>query len=67
MKPRLWPGLLWLYPVIEHGRKAKALMDELLVAHKKFLLKFAEKIAELEAEGVMITDETVRELCEKGL
>ncbi len=56
-----------LCPVIEHGRKAKALMDELLVAHKRYLPKFAEKIAELEAEGVKVTDETSRELCEKGL
>ena len=56
-----------LCPVINHGKKAKALMDEMLVAHKKYLPRFANKIAELEANGVTVQDETARELCEKGL
>ena len=42
-------------------------MDELLVAHKKYLPQFAEKIAELEAVGVTIKDDVARELTEQGL
>ena len=42
-------------------------MDELLLAHKKYLPQFADKIAELEAEGVTIKDDVVRELTEKGI
>ena len=45
----------------------KRVMDELLLAHKKYLPQFADKIAELEAEGVTIKDDVVRELTEKGL
>lgn len=56
-----------LCPVIEHGKKAKALMDEMLVANKKYLPRFADKIVELESAGVIIRDDTVRALCEQGL
>jgi 6-phospho-beta-glucosidase len=54
-------------PMVLHGRGARALLNEMLVAHKKYLPKFADKIAELEKEGVKVEDETARELCEKGL
>ena len=42
-------------------------LDELLLAHKKYLPQFAEKIAELEAAGVTIKDDVAREITEKGL
>ena len=42
-------------------------IDELLIANKQYLPQFANKIEELEAEGVTIKDDVVRELCEQGL
>ena len=56
-----------LNPQIPSGETAKRVLDELLIAHKKYLPQFAEKIAELEAEGVTIKDDVARELTEKGL
>ena len=54
-------------PLIRHGKGAKAMMDEMLVANEKYLPLFSEKIKELKDSGVIIHDETVRQLCEKGL
>jgi len=54
-------------PLVEHGKGAQDLLNEMLVAHKKYLPLFADKIKELEAAGVTVQDETARELCEKGL
>ena len=54
-------------PLVKHGKCAQALLDEMLVAHKKYLPQFAEQIAELEAKGVTVQDETARKLCEAGL
>ena len=56
-----------LNPQIPSGETAKRVLDELLIAHKKYLPQFAEKIAELEAAGVTIKDDVARELTEKGL
>ena len=56
-----------LNPQIPSGATAKRVLDELLLAHKKYLPQFADKIAELEAEGVTIKDDVARELTEKGL
>lgn len=56
-----------LNPVVNAGRGAQALLDEMLVANKRFLPRFRKKIEELERRGVTIKDETVRMLCEKGL
>lgn len=56
-----------LNPQVVSGQKAKNVLDELLIAHKKYLPQFADKIAELEAAGVTIKDPVVRELCEQGL
>ena len=56
-----------LNPQIVSGEKAKRIMDELLIAHKKYLPQFADKIAELEAEGVTIKDDVARELTKQGL
>ncbi|MFR7589999.1 MAG: 6-phospho-beta-glucosidase, partial [Longibaculum sp.] len=52
---------------VPSGANAKRVLDELLIAHKKYLPQFAKKIAELEAEGVTIKDDVARELTEKGL
>lgn len=54
-------------PQIVAGADAKQILDELLIAHKKYLPQFSEKIAELEAAGVTIKDEVVRQLCAEGL
>lgn len=57
----------YLNPQIPSGATAKRVMDELLVAHEKYLPQFAEDIARLKAEGVTIKDDVARELYEKGL
>lgn len=54
-------------PLVGHGKGAQELLDEMLVAHKKYLPLFADKIQELEASGVKVQDETARQLCERGL
>ena len=56
-----------LNPQVTSGLTAKRILDELLIAHKKYLPQFKDKIAELEASGVTIKDDVVREMCEKGL
>ena len=55
-----------LNPQIPSGENAKRVLDELLLAHKKYLPQFAAKIAELEAAGVTIKDDVARELVEDG-
>lgn len=49
-------------PLIPSGATAKRVLDELLIAHKKYLPQFAEKIAELEAAGVSVKDEVAKNL-----
>ena len=49
-------------PLIPSGATAKRVMDELFVAHKAYLPQFAAAIAKLEAEGITIKDEKVRDL-----
>ena len=56
-----------LNPQTPAGAEAKQVIDELLIAHKQYLPQFTEKIAELEAAGVTIKDDVVRDLCEQGL
>ena len=56
-----------LNPQIVAGEKMINVMNELLIAHKKYLPQFADKIAELEAAGVTIKDDIAKELTEKGL
>ncbi len=56
-----------LNPQIPSGESAKKVLDEMLLAHKRYLPQFADKIAELEAAGVTIKDDVARELTEKGL
>lgn len=56
-----------LNPMIPSGATAKRVLDELLIAHKKYLPQFTAKIAELEAGGVTIKDNVARGLTEQGL
>jgi 6-phospho-beta-glucosidase len=56
-----------LNPQVVSGAKAKRVLDELLIAHEKYLPQFADKIAQLKAEGVTIKDDIARELTEQGL
>lgn len=64
-------GLLFeaftLNPLVRNGREAQKVLNELLVAHEKYLPLFKEKIAELKKQGVETDDAVVRDLMEKGL
>lgn len=52
-----------LNPLIVSGETAKRVMDELMIAHKKYLPQFAGKIAQLEAAGIKVKDEVAASLC----
>ncbi len=54
-------------PQVEHGHVAQTVLDELLVAHEKYLPQFADKIAELKAAGVYPKDPVVQDLLKNGL
>ncbi|CQR25235.1 6-phospho-beta-glucosidase [Streptococcus varani] len=49
-------------PLIPAGATAKRVMDELFIAHKEHLPQFADTISKLEAQGITIKDEKVRDL-----
>ncbi|MEW9677676.1 6-phospho-beta-glucosidase [Lentibacillus sp. L22] len=49
-------------PLIPSGETAKRVLDELLIAHKKYLPQFAGKIVELEADGLTVKDEVAGNL-----
>jgi len=51
-------------PLIPSGQKAKDLLDEMLVANKKYLPQFADKIQELEANGVTVHDKVAAKIDE---
>ncbi|MBQ0064587.1 MAG: 6-phospho-beta-glucosidase [Firmicutes bacterium] len=53
-------------PMVEHGHVAQTVLDELLVAHEKYLPQFADKIAELKAAGVYPKDEVVKDIMVNG-
>lgn len=55
-----------LNPQIVSGATCKVILDELLVAHEKYLPQFADKIAELKAAGVGSKDPVVMELMAEG-
>ncbi len=55
-----------LNPQTVSGQSMVNVMNELLIAHKKYLPQFADKIAELEKQGVTIKDDIVREMVSKG-
>ena len=56
-----------LNPQTVSGQKMVNVLNELLIAHEKYLPQFADKIAKLKAAGVTIKDDVARELTEKGL
>jgi 6-phospho-beta-glucosidase len=55
-----------LNPLIESGADAKQILDELLVAHEKYLPQFQDAIDRLKKQGVMPQDKVVLELMAKG-
>ena len=57
----------FLNPLIPSGATAKQVLNEMLVAHKKFLPNFASVIEELEKKGVTIKDDVARDLTNQGL
>lgn len=56
-----------LNPQTVSGDTCKRVLNEMLIAHKKHLPQFAEKIAELEKQGITIKDDVARELTESGV
>lgn len=55
-----------LNPLIPSGTSAKCVLDELLLAHKKYLPNFAAVIKDLEKQGVKIKDEVISEMVKQG-
>ncbi len=55
-----------LNPLIRSGKTAQRILNELLIAHKKYLPQFKTKIEELEKAGVTIKDDVARKLTEQG-
>lgn len=53
-------------PLVRNGAEAKQVLDELLVAHEKYLPQFKEKIIELKAQGVASKDHVVVDLMKNG-
>lgn len=53
-------------PLISSGEDAKRVLDELLVAHERYLPQFAEKITELKAKGIASSDPVIVELMKNG-
>ena len=51
-----------LNPLIQSGAEAKTVLDELLVAHEKYLPQFADRINELKAKGIGSKDKIVTDL-----
>lgn len=52
-----------LNPLIASGETSKRVMNELLIAHKKYLPAFSDIITKLEEEGVCVMDEVAASLC----
>ncbi len=55
-----------LNPLIPSGSTARQVMNELLIAHERYLPRFAGTIRDLKEQGVTIRDERVRRLLEEG-
>ena len=51
-----------LNPLVTSGETGKRIMDELFIAHKKYLPNFKETIERLEKEDVTVQDEVARNL-----
>lgn len=63
-------GLVWqafeLNPMVSNGDRGEKVMNELFVAHEKYLPLFAEKIKELKEAGISPQDEVVKRLLKEG-
>lgn len=55
-----------LNPLVENGAVAEKVLNELFVAHEKYLPQFANIIANIKAKGVYPQDKTVQDLLAKG-
>lgn len=55
-----------LNPLVEHGLEAIDVLNELLIAHEKYLPQFKEKINELKQLGVASQDPVVIDLMKNG-
>ena len=55
-----------LNPLVENNGETQRVLDELLVAHAKYLPQFQDKIRELKARGVHCEDPVVMELMRPG-
>jgi 6-phospho-beta-glucosidase len=53
-------------PLIQKGGESKQVLNELLVAHEKYLPQFKEKIVELKNQGVETKDPVVADLMKNG-
>jgi len=53
-------------PLVKNGSEAKQVLNELLVAHEKYLPQFREKIVELKVNGVASKDPVVVDLMKNG-
>jgi 6-phospho-beta-glucosidase len=53
-------------PLVENGGEAIEVLNELLVAHEKYLPQFKEKIKELKAQGIESKDTIVVDLMKNG-
>ncbi|ADL50831.1 6-phospho-beta-glucosidase [Clostridium cellulovorans] len=53
-------------PLVQKGSEAIEVLNELLVAHERYLPQFKEKIAELKKQGVESKDSVVVELMKNG-
>lgn len=56
-----------LNPLITAGDNAVKVLNELMIAHKKYLPQFKSTIERLEKDGVTIKDEVVADLVKQGL
>ena len=55
-----------LNPMVENNEKTQLVLDEMLVAHAKYLPQFEEKIKELKARGIHSRDLVVMDLMVNG-
>lgn len=55
-----------LNPLVENNAETQRVLDELLVAHEKYLPQFHGKIQQLKAKGVHCQDPVVEDLMEHG-
>lgn len=53
-------------PLVQNGFEAQKVLDELFVAHEKYLPQFKKAICELKEQGVRLTDPVVADLMENG-